>query len=185
MEIERDVEGFGGFEDGEELGGVQEFAVGGAIEQEAFEAESADAALEFFDGGDGIFEAGCGEGGEAIGVRGDGGGELVVYAVEHGGLVGGGEDVDAHGGEGEDLEGDVAVVHGGDAGFAEVEEFVADGAHGLGNRVAVGSGGLEEIGCNEMFFERDGLHELLRCPGVDRRFKREAGRVESRHAFFG
>jgi hypothetical protein len=32
--------------------------------------------------------------------------------------------------------------------------------------VAVGSGGLEEIGCNEVFFERDGLHELLRCRGL-------------------
>ena len=80
-------------------------------------------------------------------------------AAEDGGLVGGGEGVDAHGGKRENLEADVAVVHGDDAGFAEVEEFVAEGAHGLGNGVAVGAGGLEEVGGNEVLFEGDGLHE--------------------------
>ena len=79
-------------------------------------------------------------------------------AAEDGGLVGGGEGVDAHGGEGEDLEGDVAFVHGGDAGLAEVKQFIAEGAHGLGDSVAVGAGGLEEVGGNEVFFEGDGLH---------------------------
>jgi hypothetical protein len=159
VEIEGYVEGFGGLEDGEELGGVEEFAVGGAVDEEAFEAEVVDAALEFFDGGGGIFEAGGGEGGEAVGVGGDGGGELVVDVVEDGGFVVGGEFVDAEGGEREDLEGDAAFVHGGDAGFAKVEELIADGAHGLGDAVSVGVGGLEEVGGDEVFFEGDGLHD--------------------------
>ena len=166
MEIERDVEGFGGFEYGEELGGVEEFAVGGAVDEEALEAEVMDAALEFFDGGGGFFEGWGGEGGEAIGVGTDGGGEFIVDVVEDGGLVGGGEILDAEGGEREDLEGDAGFVHGGHAAFAEVEEFAADGAHWLGDRVTVGAGGLEEIGGDEVFFERDGLHELLRCRGL-------------------
>ena len=79
-------------------------------------------------------------------------------AAEDGGLVGGGEGVDTHGGEREDLEGDVAFVHGGDAGFAEVKEFIAEGTHGLGYGLAEGAGGLEEVGGDEVFFEGDGLH---------------------------
>jgi hypothetical protein len=74
VEVEWDAEGFGGFEDGEELGRVEEFAIGGAVDVEAFEAKGVDAALELFDGGGGIFEAGGGEGSEAVRVGGDGGG---------------------------------------------------------------------------------------------------------------
>ena len=165
MEIERYVEGRSGFQDGEEFRGVEEFSVRGAVDVETSEAKLADAAFELFNSGGGLFEGWSGEGGEAVGMGADGGGEFIVDIVEDGGLIGGREDVDAHGGEGEDLKTNVALVHGCDAAVTDVEQLAAKRTHALGDVVAKGAGGLEEVGGDEVLFEGDGFHEGLRCGG--------------------
>jgi hypothetical protein len=84
VEVDGDVEGDGGFEDGGEARVVEEEAFGGAVEQGSGEVVGLDAALEFFRGGFRIFEGKTGKGGEAGGIGTDGGGGFVVDVAGEG-----------------------------------------------------------------------------------------------------
>ena len=170
-------------EDGEEIAvcGVVKESVGGAtVEQHALEAEFAHGAFQLFDGGIGARPRQGSEGGETVGMGGDGGSEAVVHRLTERGLVGG-RCVLREAAEREDLHGDAGGVHVGEAFGVPVHAFaggvgvgddlraaavgvlsVADGfapagqvrrGGQRGGHGCLGGGGVEDV-----FFEADEFH---------------------------
>ena len=143
---------------GGEAGVVEEEAIGGAVKEDSAEAELLDGALELFGCGLRLLEGEAREGGEAGGIRVDGGGEFVVDVVGEGGRGGSVQLVEFQGGEGQDLEVNACFIHGGEASGSKVQELGLESGKPGWYFSVVGAGGTEEGFRHEMFFKRNSLH---------------------------
>jgi hypothetical protein len=97
MNVNGDVQCFGGGEDVPEFFVVQVFALRVGVDDGSFEAQFVHAALEFLCGCGGVLRGDGGQAGEACGVAGDGFGELVVEGFSEADRRVGVEDLDAVG----------------------------------------------------------------------------------------
>ena len=176
MQVERYLQFVEGGEEVGVLQRVEEGVAGAAIDERALEVELAYGAFEFFDGGIGARPRQGGEGGETVGMGGDGGSEAVVHRLTERGLVGG-RCVLRETAERQHLHGNAGSVHvgkefafpvhalaggvgiGDDLRVATVGVVaVADGFAPIGQVRRGGHGGLGGGGVENVFFEADEFH---------------------------
>jgi len=158
MDVQRDIQLLRLFKDGPEFRGVVEFAVQMVVQEGADKTKVADAAGEFRGGGERVNHGQQGEASQAGGVLGDGVGEGVVNLGAQGGRG-------VKGRVGENLHGDVPVVHVLDAGFSQDIEFGRD-VWREGDRGGGEGRGVVLFEGDERYHHRD-MNELL----YEHRFK--------------